>query len=215
MPMKLRNVFKVLNPGLCAGILSMLANGEAAAQDLSIPDSLIVPGFPIGVPANGGTYVTGPHSGLSVADINGDGQYEILLSSIARGPILVFKNDGTLANGWPAANEAPGFGYFAVADVVPGSPGAEIFAAHVTVPSPSHHQVFSSDGKLLPGWPVASANYSGFSPAIRDLDNDGIPELFVEEEDWRLHAYTPSGQSLPGWPVSSLRVDGGCANDQR
>jgi hypothetical protein len=212
--MKLRNVIRVLKAGLCAGILSMLANGEAVAQGLSIPESLIVRGFPIDIPLNPGTYVSGPHAGISVADINGDGQSEILLSAIAVGPILIFKNEGTLANGWPAAGEASGFGYFAVADVVPGSPGAEIFAAHVTSPSPSHHQLFSSNGTVLPGWPVDSANYSAFSPAIRDLDNDGIPELFVEEEDFKLHAYTPSGQVLPGWPVSSLRVDGGCTSGQ-
>jgi hypothetical protein len=62
---------------------------------------------------------------------------------------------------------------------------------------------------------VASSNYSGFSPAIRDLDNDGIPELFVEQEDWKLaciHAVRAGPAGLAG---HSLHVDGGCASEQR
>lgn len=211
MPMEQRGVGGALRALFHGCLLATVACGQAAAQVLSLPASMVVPGFPIDIPRYSGTYASGPAAGISVADIDGDGRSEILLTSIPLGPVLVFRNDGTPAAGWPAAGESAGFGYFAVADAVPGSPGSEVFMAHFANPGPSL-QLFSSVGQLLPGWPVASANFAALSPAIHDLDNDGIPELFVEEEDWKLHAYTPSGQALPGWPVGSLAD--GCMNGQ-
>jgi hypothetical protein len=41
------------------------------------------------------------------------------------------------------------------------------------------------------------------SPALADLDGDGLPEAVLADGGGRVHALRPDGGELPGWPVAS------------
>lgn len=178
---------------------TLLVPSNVVAADLTPVYQIVAPGFPVTYPQTAGTYQDGPHVGPSVGNLDEDEQLEILLSSVANGPILAFKSNGMQVNGWPTDSEPFGFAYFALADVSTSTPGAEIFAGHFSLDS--QLVLLGRGGESITGWPIAAANFSAFSPAAYDLDNDGVPELFIEEEDGRLHGYEASGQMLPGWPV--------------
>ncbi|MEM7581806.1 MAG: VCBS repeat-containing protein [Acidobacteriota bacterium] len=67
---------------------------------------------------------------------------------------------------------------------------------------------FEHDGQYVPGWPVAvPGTYSFSSPALGDLDGDGLPEVVFNtvdpdaNEDGRIYALDADGTALPGWPL--------------
>ena len=35
---------------------------------------------------------------------------------------------------------------------------------------------------------------------LADVDGNGLDEIFTEDQDWTLHAYSADGSMLPGWP---------------
>lgn len=55
-------------------------------------------------------------------------------------------------------------------------------------------------GQLLPGWPVRTNANMINSPALGDLDNDGIPEVVIQTVD-TLYVWKGDGSLLPGFPV--------------
>jgi hypothetical protein len=57
------------------------------------------------------------------------------------------------------------------------------------------------DLDLHPGFPLALGASGESSPALADLDGDGVAEIVVATADGRVHALRGNGQSLPGWPV--------------
>ena len=145
------------------------------------------------------------------ADIDNDGQKEIILT-LASNRIAVYRKNGSLLPNFPVEVPNEGFvTYFlndpnvsdldndgkleiiASADILDGSGGkAKIY-------------IIKSDGTLYPGWPTPTfyVELSDRTPAIGDLDNDGQKELVLV--DWtsrKLHAYHLDGTELPGFPVS-------------
>ncbi len=67
---------------------------------------------------------------------------------------------------------------------------------------------FDHQGNYLPGWPIAvPGTYSFSSPALGDLDNDGLLEIVFNTvdpdagEDGQVYAFNADGTSLPGWPL--------------
>lgn len=90
-----------------------------------------------------------------------------------------------------------------------GATGLQVFAGYWGTPGPL--AAFDGAGNFLPGWPRNSSNYVSTSPSAADVDGDGIDEVFVCEQDSRLHAYRPDGSSLPGWPVSMTQGAQSCS----
>ena len=139
-------------------------------------------------------------SAPTIADIDGDGQMEILLST-SEGRIFAYRNNGQLLPGWPVVtsktnntdlynqNYSEGSSV-QVADM--GKNGKnEIFAVFPVTNNlgmMSNYSLFGFDysGKLLPGWPqivspdaINTENYSTDKPMlnIADINNDGQKEL--------------------------------------
>ncbi|MCP3960107.1 MAG: VCBS repeat-containing protein [bacterium] len=63
-------------------------------------------------------------------------------------------------------------------------------------------------GQYLPGWPVAVPDtYAFASPALADIDNDGLPEVIINTinpddiNDGQIYALNADGSSVPGWPT--------------
>jgi outer membrane protein assembly factor BamB len=56
------------------------------------------------------------------------------------------------------------------------------------------------DGSLLPGFPVQTAGDVYSSPALADIDNDGMKEIIFGSDDGNVYAIDTNGRPLPGWP---------------
>jgi hypothetical protein len=164
-------------------------------------DADLKSGFPVQSFAGAGSYHSGPAIHTLVGNIDGDPGLEILATGLSSGPLYAWKNDGTLAPGWPAADMA-GAAYPALGELSASDPGLEVFSAHYGAKPDLSAR--TGRGLRLPGWPRTSANYVASPPTLADVDGDGIDEIFTEEEDWHLHAYRAGGALLAGWPTSGF-----------
>jgi subtilisin family serine protease len=169
-----------------------------------IVDHEILPGWPLYL---GYTEIYSP----IIADLDGNGEKEIIFTIGAPGYVHVLKPDGTNLPGWPVKvgeliRSAP-----AVADLtgdglleIVGSTGNLSFVDPV-------HQVYvlRHDGTPLPGWPLDLGSQMLGTPAIGDLDGDGQPEILAStwghfSDDDRqsvVYAWKIDGSILEGWPV--------------
>jgi len=178
--------------------------------DLNYPDGSVVhvqvstqlkPGFPVQAYASSGSYHAGPAIHVLVGNIDADPRLEILVTSLANGPLYAWRFDGTPMPGWPALDPA-GPAYPALGQLSLTEPGLEVFSGHIGFPgSLAAH---AGSGASLPGWPRSSANYVATPPSLGDVDGSGIDKIFIEEEDWGLHAYRADGTILPGWPATTF-----------
>jgi hypothetical protein len=132
----------------------------------------------------------------AVGDVNHDGLNEIATGfDLNHTQVSLVRGSGSVMQGWPQDGGVHGnlnyLGVTALADL----------------DSDSLLEVFSGGGKLsawdtlgtaLSGWPK-SAEFS--SPAIADLDRDGVLELVALRGD-SLYVFDPAGEIEDGWPKS-------------
>ena len=140
--------------------------------------------------------VMGPAS-PSVADLEGDGEAEIVAVNAAGDLFLVdprgsFEKIASLPgqHGFssPAVGDLDGDGRREIA-VGSGQPDGTGFVS-----------LIDSEGKMMPGWPVATGADVSASPALVDLDADGRREVVVPDLYGQLHALRVDGRAFPGWP---------------
>ncbi len=104
---------------------------------------------------------------------------------------------------WTYSTNAPMFSSLTFADFVGDSVKEVITATYA--PAPNHYDygfvyVFDINGNILPGWPIQCDGAPlPATPAIGDIDGDGIPELVVGNWD-SLYIWHGDGTSYPGWP---------------
>lgn len=63
-------------------------------------------------------------------------------------------------------------------------------------------------GEPLPGWPRPTNAVVFASPALADLDGDGIVDVIVNARDASVHAWRGDGSIIPGWPVKPVTPAG-------
>ena len=187
-----------------AGAASATLSSELSpAPRVSAPagtDPDLEPGFPVKTYERAGTYHGGPAVLALVGNIDADPTLEILVTALALGPLYAWNADGSPQPGWPA--EILGAAMPALGQLSASDPGLEVFSAYFG----GGLVACNGSGATLAGWPLEASNYIASPPSLTDVDGDGLDEIFVEEEDWALHAYRANGTVLPGWPVSG---DGG------
>jgi subtilisin family serine protease len=173
-------------------------------HDLTFPDGSVVrvqvdphlkAGFPVKAFAGAGSYHGGPAIHALVGNIDADPTLEIVTTGLATGPLYAWKADGTPVPGWPVLDPA-GAAYPGLGELAAGEAGLEVFSGHYGRGLAAR----SGSGAFLQGWPRTSANYVATPPALADLDGDGLDEVLIEEEDWKLHVYRADGTPFPGWP---------------
>lgn len=154
-------------------------------------------------------------SSPAIGDLDRDGLMEVVIGVDAHadpyyglidgGAVYVFRNDGTVAEGFPkyvrhnlestpALADLDRDGYL---DIVIGNGsyfdwGLESYQVHA----------FDRHGSYLPGWPVVTGGHVMGSPAIADLDRDGQWDVTIGSGDGQFYAWRFDGLPLPGWPVT-------------
>ncbi len=154
-------------------------------------------GFPVQSFVGGGEYTSGPGVHTLVGNIDDDPDFEIVTTGLGSGPLYAWKADGSLVPGWPAV-AVWGAAYPALGNLDHAEAEYEIFSGHRGLPGGL--VAYDGTGTPLPGWPQNSANFVSSPPSLADIDNDGLDEIFIGEEDWSLHAYRADGTIVPGWP---------------
>jgi uncharacterized repeat protein (TIGR01451 family) len=162
-----------------------------------ILDPPLEPGFPVQTFHTSGSYHAGQAIHTLVGNVDDDPQLEIVVTSLAVGPVYAWNWDGSPLSGWPVG-QGHGAGYVAMGDLSNPDPGLEVFSGYWS--GPDDLVAYSNAGDPLPGWPRTCANYVTTPPALADVDGDGLDEIFIGEEDNALHAYKADGSVLPGWP---------------
>lgn len=174
-----------------------------------------------------GTYVAGwpmdrsrriwreSRSTAALADMDGDGVLDILIGSNSYGipscanPYHFYglKGDSTLLPGFPISTtqnieSSPAIGDInndGSLDIVFGTGDFNENCGQQS----NGKKVYAVDrfGNALPGWPVSTNDNTVNSPALGDLNNDGVPEIVINTND-TLYAWHGDGTLVQGFPVN-------------
>ena len=168
-----------------------------------------LPGFPF-TPDSGGTVQTLNYNSAGLADLDGDGDREIVFATTNEfdpftGRIYVLDHDGGLRPGWPTTTEFSIFVPPSIADV-DGDGALDIAIGDRTLtPTPEASiYVWDANGNELPGWPVTGVVGAVHAQImIADVDGDGAVELLVDDNTavTPLYAFNGDGTQVSGWPL--------------
>lgn len=172
-------------------------------------DGSIAPGWPRSM--NNWNWAT-PAAG----DIDGDGLVEIVVTNI-QGRTYAWNHDGSEVldgDGDPGTdgvfhvrpNEWYSFATPALADLDADGADEVILGTRRSDAEPDLLHALRADGSEAPGWPVdlTVAGGSLDSPAVGDLDQDGVLEIVLITENDKLHVLDQWGQPKPGFPIAFI-----------
>lgn len=165
-------------------------------------------GWPRSIPFQGA-------SGLSVSDLDGDGDSEVVLLannfSTRTNAVSIWHHDGRSLAGWPKI-QVSGNAFLSTSETVAladidadGFNDIVYLAGNKTLSANGVIHVCRQDGTPCAGWPVTLAGFSqGLygSPAVGDLDGDGRLDIVVLTLKNVVCVYRHDGTQAAGWPVT-------------
>lgn len=167
----------------------------------------LLPGWP---QERGAQDFLSTNSSPAIADINMDGQLEVIIGD-SNGGVYVWKRDGQALSGWPKLfSDSEVYASPAIGNIDPASPGLEIvISVRQKTRGTGYVHVFRPNGTELNGWPKEISHaYVDWSATLGDI-NRSVPglEIFLPVNDSSLYESTTygfygNGASLPGWPIT-------------
>jgi hypothetical protein len=142
---------------------------------------------------------------VGVADLDGDGSPEIVVTESYPPRIAVFDATCHMKPGWPVALPAANLNMLGAPTLVDLDGDGTL---EVAVETLTGVFVFRHDGTPQPNWPflwpAGSGLLSGvYGIAAGDVDGDGFPDLVartMDPYDPKLYVLTADGRVAPGWP---------------
>lgn len=194
-------LYAVKNPAI-------FRSGAAPAQGAPVLEA----GFPVSVVDESkctGTFGVGTSSVL-IGDIDKSSGLEIVAGACSPKALYAWDNKGQLLAGWPVEKEVFMKGLPSLGNLAGDNTFAEVFSAfQPRLQSKSLFSAYSNGGKAMAGWPKEASNFTPYPAALYDLDKDAIDEVFINEEDGKLHCYKANGNVCSGWPSDT------CSAQQR
>jgi hypothetical protein len=182
------------------------ARVETIPGPAPLPGSKLAPGQLPGWPKLiGGNPTFAPQRGLVFADLDRDGDKDILCSS-TDSKVYAWDLSGALLPGFPVFLAGYAQSVPSVGDL-DGDGDLEIVQLTRGITSGGRFYVLDHTGKTLPGFPkgINNSNLED-APTLVDLDDDGELEIVLSERAWPigyLHVYERDGSPWGGnWPVA-------------
>ncbi|MDD5447667.1 MAG: VCBS repeat-containing protein [Actinomycetota bacterium] len=175
-------------------------------------------GWPKKTPTIAAGNLVGVYSSPAIGDINGDGVADVVVGTYGH-YIFAWSYTGSTLPGWPYNNADTIWSSPALADLDGDGLLEVIIGADCTggpgwpYPPGGLLYVFNGDGSLLPGFPQHSPEVLWSSPAVADIDGDGLYEIIIgtghyykaigkiSTEGHRVYAFNHDGSAVTGWPV--------------
>ena len=159
-----------------------------------------LPGWPRTAPLVGDPFGNLFASGICIADLEGDGQREMVFVE-SSGRLHAMHLDGSELPGFPVG------GIQAASNSVVPSPALGDLqgdgALEIVVGgSDGRIQVFDAEGKALLPQPLFSGAASECSPLLGDVDGDGSIEILFGNENGVLQAWNLDGSLVDGFPIA-------------
>jgi hypothetical protein len=156
----------------------------------------VLPGWPV-MQVNAGQERHTP----AVADVDGDGDLEILSAGDSGTYLLGYHHDGTTVDGFPWTIVLGYTDTFPVVGDVDGDGALEVLTVRrsPTSPFPAQVEIRSTHGAIERVLTASHSVFYGTAPALADLDNDGFPEI-VLQTNGALDVWKGDGTPFPGWP---------------
>ena len=137
----------------------------------------------------------------AAADLDGDGYKEVLIpvrGITSGGGIYVYRYNGTAFPGWPKKYYVANSPCAADLD---GDGRLEVIVLERKWPYGYVH-VYRYNGTAFPGrWPYKLDHVPTGTPAVGDVDGDGIPEIVCMSYN-SLYVFKPNGTLLSGFPYN-------------
>jgi len=137
-------------------------------------------------------------SSPALADIDGDGDLEIIVGSDSW-YVYAWNYDGTAVPNWPQLSADYVMSSPVVGDIN-GDGDPEIVCGCGGYFGEQGVWAWHADGTVVAGWPATKTGYIESSPALGDIDGDGALEVVVGSRGGIVWAWYGDGTTVPGWP---------------
>lgn len=143
-----------------------------------------------------------PPSGVNLADIDNDGDLEIIVGS-TNNQVCIWDYEGNLMPGWPVSVGGIVQAKTAVGDIDNNGDMEIVIAAR-----DGKVYIYNHDGTSFPNWPQnAHGSLCLIAPVLFDLDRDGDLEIIMAQmysgQPGHVYVWHHDGTIFPGWPKNT------------
>ncbi len=149
-----------------------------------------------------------------IVDINGDGNFEIVVLTFTNPRLIILNHDGTEFSGFPVGISGQVLSSPASADLN-GDGNKEII---FTTSGGSLHAISSATGQDISGWPKTIGGASWNGPVVGDVTGDNQPDVVVvnvlglvqvfDRQGNEIFTHSAGSQVRSGLVVTDLNYDG-------